>query len=125
MMDVESFKAAVAPLLKAGHFKKTGATWRREQEESSAVFNVQKSPWGGGVYYVNLGVYFRALGTEVAPTENRCHVQRRLDVDEPPSVVAEAVSWFDARNTLVDARLLAESDSKKGLVFKELRQSVA
>lgn len=124
-MDAESFKAAVAPLLKSRHFKKSGATWRREQEESIAVFNVQKSSWGGGVYYVNLGVYFRAIGTELAPTENRCHVQRRLDVDEPASVVADAISWFDARSTLIDARSLAESDSKKGLVFKELRRNVA
>ena len=124
-MDADSFKAAVAPLLKFHRFKKTGATWRREQDESIAVFNVQKSSWGGGDYYVNLGVYFRAIGIESAPTENRCHVRSRLDVAEPSSVVAEAISWFDDRSTLADARALAESDSKKGLVFKELRQNSA
>jgi hypothetical protein len=121
MLDAESFKAAVGPLLKSHCFKKSGATWRREQAESIAVFNVQESSWGGGAYYVNLGVFFRAIGTEVAPTENRCHVQVRLAVAEPSAVVAQAVFWFDSRSTLADARVLAEADSKRGLVFKELR----
>jgi hypothetical protein len=121
MLDAESFKVAIGPLLKSHRFKKSGATWRREQAESIAVFNVQKSSWGGGTYYLNLGVYFRAIGTESAPTENRCHVQVRLEVAEPSAVAAEAISWFDSRSTLADARVLAEADSKKGLVFKELR----
>jgi hypothetical protein len=125
MMDSESFKAAVSPLLKSHDFKKTGATWRRANEARIAVFNVQKSSWGGGTYYVNLGVYFRAIGNEPAPTANRCHVQVRLEVAEPSSVVTEAVAWFDRRSTFADARALADADSKKGLVLKELRPKLA
>lgn len=53
MLDAESFKVAVGPLLKSHRFKKSGATWRREHGESIAVFNVQRSSWGGGVYYVS------------------------------------------------------------------------
>lgn len=121
MLDAESFKVAVGPLLKSHGFRKSGATWRREQPESIAVFNVQKSSWGGGEYYVNLGVFFRAIGTDAAPTENRCHVQVRLEVAQPHTVVAEAILWFDSRSTLPDARVLAEADSERGLVFKELR----
>ena len=35
--------------------------------------------------------------------------------------IAEAILWFDSRSTLAAARVLAESDAKTGLVFKELR----
>ncbi len=124
-MDAESFKKSIHPFLKENGFKKSNATWRRAQEESIAVFNVQKSPWGGGVYYINLGVYFRRLGNEEAPTENRCHVQVRLDLDTPANVISEAMAWFQARTTFNGAVALVEEDSKKGLVYKELRSSAA
>lgn len=124
-MDAESFKQAVHPLLKAHGFKKSGTTWRREQGESIAVFNVQKSGWGGGTYYINIGTYFHALGDELSPTEYGCHVQVRLDVEHPSRVVAAAVEWFKAREMLRNAALLAESDSKMGLVFKEIRNVAA
>ena len=124
-MDAESFVKSVHPLLKAVGFRKSSATWRKDQGESVAVFNVQKSPWGGGTYYLNIGVYFRALGSEVLPTENKCHVQRSLDVDEPATVVAAATEWFDDRISLQAAALLAEADSKKGLVFHAVRTAVS
>lgn len=124
-MDAELFAKSVHPLLKARDFKKSNATWRKGQGESVAVFNVQKSPWGDGTYYLNMGVYFRALGSEVLPTENKCHVRRRLDVDEPSTVVAEAIAWFDARTSLQAAALLAEADSKKDLVFHAVRTAAS
>ena len=121
MMTAEMFIAAIAPLLKARGFNKARATWRRVQPESVAVFNVQKSPWGGGVFYLNVGVYFSALGTARAPTENACHVQWRLELDAPARLAEEAVAWFDARASLPDAARLAEDDATKGLVCKEVR----
>ena len=120
-MNAESFIQAIAPLMKARGFKKSNATWRRSGPGSIAVLNVQKSSWGGGVYYVNIGVYFLDLGSLVAPTENKCHVRRRLDVETPSLVVAKAIDWFQDRARLSDAARLAEDDSKKGLVFKEIR----
>lgn len=124
-MDAESFIQAVALALRPHGFKKAAANWRRSQPESIAVFNVQKSQWGGGVYYVNLGTYFRALGKEEKPVSYRCHVQRRLELAEPTIVVAEALQWFQQRASLQDARLLAEADSSEGMVFKELRSVAA
>jgi hypothetical protein len=124
-MDAESFIASIHPLLKASGFRKSNATWRKDQGESVAVFNVQKSAWGGGAYYLNMGVYFHALGSEASPTENKCHVQRRLDVDSPASVVEAATEWFHARASLQCAALLAEADSKKGLVFHAVRTAAS
>ncbi|WP_161966132.1 DUF4304 domain-containing protein [Steroidobacter cummioxidans] len=123
-MDAEYFKKSIAPLLKSGGFKRYGTTWRRDQVESIAVFNVQKSQWGGGIFYVNLGTYFRSLGDDALPTENKCHVRVRLDIEDPGKVAANALSWFAARAVLRDAALLAEEDSKRGLVFKEVRRAV-
>jgi Domain of unknown function (DUF4304) len=122
-MDAESFIQAMRPLLKTNGFKKSNATWRKDQGESIAVFNVQNSPWGGGVYYVNIGAYFRALGDDTSPTENKCHVSVRLEVEEPSLVVAAAMEWFKSRASLREAAFFAEADSKKGLVFKELRNA--
>lgn len=124
-MDAESFIAAVGPLLKPEGFKKSNATWRKEQGESVAVFNVQKSAWGGETYYVNIGTYFHELGSDPLPTENKCHVRVRLEVEEPAAVVAAAMEWFQSRATLKGAALSADADSKKGLVFHAVRSSNA
>jgi hypothetical protein len=121
IMDAEALKEAVSPLLRAHGFKRSGTTWRRDQVESIAVLNVQKSQWGGGTYYINLGTYFRTLGNDTSPTENKCHVRVRLNPDTPSKVVDTAVAWFDARAGLREAALLAEGDSKQGLVCKEVR----
>lgn len=122
-MTAASFILAISPLLKEHGFKKSNATWRRVQSESIAVLNVQKSSWGGGDYYINLGVYFSAIGSLINPTENKCHVQVRLEIEDPKLVVENAMSWFSARAHLRDAAQLAESDSKKGLVVKEVRSA--
>ena len=122
-MNAETFIKAIAPLLKSHGFKKSNATWRRVQSESIAVLNVQKSPWGSGDYYINLGTYFLALGSLTSPTANQCHVQVRLALAEPTVVLDGALSWFAARESLDDASRLADSDSRKGLVFKEVRIS--
>jgi len=124
-MDADTFIKAIGPLLKEQGFKKSNSTWRKDQGESVAVVNVQKSQWGGGTYYVNLGTYFRQLGADAAPTANKCHVQVRLPIDEPATVVAAAIEWFQARASLQAAARLADADSRKGLVFKELRSAAA
>jgi hypothetical protein len=120
-MDVETFKKAIGPLLKEHEFSRSSATWRKRQEESFAVLNVQNSQWGEGDYYINLGTYFYALGSDSAPTANKCHVQVRTPVGDPAEVIASAIHWFQARALLRDAKALADTDSKKGLVLKELR----
>jgi hypothetical protein len=125
-LSAEEYKKALAPLLKSSGFRRSSATWRKDLGESIAVLNVQKSSWGGGVYYVNVGVYFHALGSEMAPTENKCHVQTRLEPPPlPAEAAAEAVAWFAARATLSQAAKLAESDATRGLVMKEVRHAGA
>ncbi|MCK7629189.1 DUF4304 domain-containing protein [Shewanella sp. JNE10-2] len=124
-MDAELYIQDIGPLLKQNGFKKSNFTWRKDYGESIAVFNIQKSQWDRGTFYINFGVYFRAYGDEASPTENKCHVRIRIPVAEASAVVVAAVEWFEARASLQDAAVLAEADSKNGLVVKELRNAAA
>jgi hypothetical protein len=69
---------ALAPALKQAGFEKSGATWRKTNDDVVSVLNLQGSQWGPS-FYVNLGVYFRALGDREAPCEADCHIRTRLD----------------------------------------------
>jgi hypothetical protein len=71
-------QAALGPVLKASGFRKDAATWRKSYEASIGVVNLQGSQWGPS-FFVNLGVYFRALGSKAEPLEYDCHVRTRLE----------------------------------------------
>ena len=120
---VSDFIDIAKVILKQNGFKKSNLTWRKENQKSIFVFNVQKSSWGGDRFYANIGVYFKSLGNEINPTENRCHVQTRIPTDCFESAVLSALGWFENRKFLADAKKLADSDSLKGLVHKDLREN--
>ncbi|MBI1673725.1 DUF4304 domain-containing protein [Shewanella sp. DW31] len=96
-------------------------TWRKDQGESIAALNVQRSKWSKGDCYVNLVVYFLALGEDKSPTENKCHVRVRLPVEELSTVVSIADDWFLERAMFQDAANLSASDSQHKMVVKELK----
>jgi hypothetical protein len=118
-MDVDSFRRAVHQLLKARGFKRSGMTWRRQQSESLAVLNVQKSNWGPE-YYVNVGVFFSELDNVSNPKEYECHVRGRVEPVDPAATVEAAMLWFEARQTIAKAKILAREDSNHGLVSEKL-----
>lgn len=125
-MDAEVFKVEVGKLLKLQGFKKSNATWRKDFGESIAVLNVQKSQWNDGVYYINVGIYLKTLGKEVAPTQNRCHIGQRLQVEEPESVVSAALGWFSSRSTLDAVRLRHKEGTLmgNGIVMKVVIEAI-
>ena len=63
--------------LKREGFKKFGATWRKRYSGAIGVLNIQGSQWGPS-FYVNLGIYFAALGSKTNPLEYDCHLRCRL-----------------------------------------------
>ena len=137
---------ALAPTLKQRGFKKSGATWRKESGESIGVLNLQGSQWGPS-FYINLGVYFRALGDRDQPTEYDCHVRTRLselvpdrerlnallDFEKPVQenarvreletlVVEHGLPWLDNVSTIEGAREYCSSQAPKSpWVTKEAR----
>jgi hypothetical protein len=134
MAGESSVEASVAALLKPLGFRRHRSTWHLLRAETVLVLNLQKSAFGA-IFYANLGVYFRALGSETTPPEYRCHLRTRLDrlcpdpsallvaldlessLDSPQRdaalrhhILSVAIPWLQARETEAKARaaLLAE-----------------
>ncbi|MCZ8255583.1 MAG: DUF4304 domain-containing protein [Bacteroidia bacterium] len=102
---------AIASPLKVLGFRKKACTWWRATEDTVCVLNLQKSPFGERLY-VNLGVYLRALGQEVTPPENRCHVRVRLER------IASEQSWNEiaaATSSAVPSAGLVEAILNDGI----------
>ena len=78
--------------MKRHGFVKQSGTWYHDSPETISVANLQKSNFGP-LYYVNLGIWCKALGNATAPKEEQCPVRVRLG-----SLVDESVSRaFDMR----------------------------
>ncbi|MDP1734048.1 MAG: DUF4304 domain-containing protein [Sulfuritalea sp.] len=99
--------------MKAHGFRKSGPTWHRDCDRMIQVLNIQKSQWGDQ-FYINLGIYLKDLGSEVRPTEYRCHVRCRVE----QLLDGEDFSNF---NRLLNFDELAPLASR----YKELRSLVA
>lgn len=122
------FQQALADALKSRGFKKDGATWRSIHQHALGVINLQGSQWGPS-FYVNLGVYFPAIGSNSSPSEAHCHIRTRLtelvpnrsmliellDFEKPvpedarnaeleSAVVDYALPWLERVSTLDGAR---------------------
>ena len=77
MIDQKTFiKHFGAPFVRAG-FIRRGQSWYLTGEDINIVINLQKD-WGDG-YYVNVGFWFRALGTSDYPRYNHCHCYYRAE----------------------------------------------
>jgi hypothetical protein len=140
MDERQVLEGAAADVLKPLGYRKQRSTWRRAREETILVFNIQKSPWGPE-FYLNLGVYLRALGTEQTPPEYRCHLRSRVVglLDDPAPLKAaldfhsplppeervqtisaalrsHALPWLEARDSEVKAREALLTQPVTGLV---------
>ena len=106
------------PLLKGQQFRKKRTTWHRDLNEVIAVFNVQTSQWNTKDYYINIGVYLKALGHRTDPPEYECHVRCRIDPDgkSVAQIVDSAMRWLLHRTTKAQVKRLAKADSRHGLV---------
>lgn len=100
MMTREDFIEAIAPMFKQAGFKKTRSTWHKDYPETIAVFNVQASQWGAD-FYLNAGVYLKALGHECTPPEHHCHLRLRLDMagKSVATIHREALAWLEKNST--------------------------
>ena len=62
-----------------GFLRRKSQDWYRDLGSVVHVIGLQKSRWGDS-YYVNLGVWIKALGGEVRPRYYQCHIQQRLEM---------------------------------------------
>jgi Domain of unknown function (DUF4304) len=113
----------VAVLLKANGFRKRRRTWWLAQSDTILVINLQKSEWGPN-FYINLGVYLRALGTEETPPEYRCHLRTRADrLVDGPSVFVDALNLESGLSADDRRRILGEVLESSALPWLRARSS--
>jgi hypothetical protein len=145
MIDKTYFKKTFGNLLKEMDFKSKGRSWYIDGLDSVVVLNIQKSDFDDR-YYLNFGIWLKALGTADFPAENKCHIQGRLtslfpedveiiemgcriNVDNEENFIqlltlirTKIVSFFMdcLQNDSLKAKLL-KGDFKKSLVMKDVK----
>lgn len=70
-------KALHIPLKSAG-FKKKSSSWYLDGQDTIVVVNLQRSNWSR-CYYVNIGIWLKALLEVTFPKHYQCHIDLRLD----------------------------------------------
>ena len=110
-MTKEDFVKSIAPMLRQTGFKKDRLTWRHEYPETIAVFNIQGSQWSAD-FYLNMGIYLKAIGENSAPCENHCHLRSRLNPEgkEVSEVYAELMAWVEKNSTSSGLRKTIETE---------------
>lgn len=106
---IECFK----PVFKQCGFKKMRTSWRKSTDELTFVLNIQGSQWDKEDYYINVGVYINALGTEQNPPEYSCHIRSRIDErDKSCSLICdEILEWFERHGNIQKLKLLRSQNS--------------
>jgi hypothetical protein len=110
-LDNTVVEVALGQALKTHGFKKKYRTWYLELDETILVVNLQKSQWSR-LFYINLGVWLKALGEEKFPKEYHCHINGRLEslaandrelIHQALDLEDESVSAEERTNVIVSA----------------------
>ncbi len=146
MIDKKTLKKSIAiPFEKAG-FIKRGQSWYLDGKDVIVMTSLQKSDWGN-LYYINIGIWLKALGNSSFPNENQCHIGFRAEslfpekrellflscsLDKSTPEMLPELSEFIERELVPFLRICVDLDQfsklvsngilKKGLVTKEARQ---
>lgn len=86
MTEKTELRKSVDNVLRPEAFQRKASSWYLDGSDAVLLFNLQKSDFDEK-YYVNIGIWLKALGCEKFPTENRCHIQARLTSLFPDQVV--------------------------------------
>ena len=78
MIDKKTFKKSVGMTLEKAGLQKRGQSWYLDGKDAIVVTNLQKSDWGD-LYYINIGIWLKALGDASFPNENQCHIGFRAE----------------------------------------------
>jgi hypothetical protein len=98
-------RLALEDALGPAGFSRRGDSWFRRTDETVEVVNLQKSQYGHQ-YYLNYAVWFRALGEEAFPKEERCHVRMRAGAIVSPE--AQLGRLLDLESGVADVERRSE-----------------
>lgn len=76
-MTKDELLKVVDDYLKLYGFRKKGLSWYKENPETITVFSLDRSRWGGEMYYAYLSVNFLKLNPEIRPKFYKCHSNLR------------------------------------------------
>lgn len=79
MSHKEILITELTPVLNQQKYKKNKQTWYKDKGELFIVFNIQNSHWNIDDYYINLGVFIKALEEDRNITLSKCHIIERVD----------------------------------------------
>ncbi|RID81555.1 DUF4304 domain-containing protein [Peribacillus asahii] len=99
-------------------FKKNKTTWQKSTDDLIYVLNIQGSQWSNEDYYINVAIYIKALGTEINPTEYRCHIRSRIDNDKKSysSICKEVVDWFERHGDIQRLKILRQQNELPSMI---------
>lgn len=79
MHSPEELASALAPQLKEMGYKKSKLTWYKELAHLTLVFSIQKSQYGGDVWYYYFGIGLHALTPSPIRSIGKCQITYRID----------------------------------------------
>ncbi len=98
------------PLFKKEGFNKIKSTWYKSTNDLIFIFNIQGSLYSS-LYYINVGIYIKALGNEKRPPEYLCHLKSRIDETKPSiEIFREAIKWFETHNSIEKLKVLKHNN---------------
>lgn len=78
MIDKKEFKQSIGKFFREEGFLGKGQSWYLSGDAAIVVIGAQKSDYDEK-YYLNVGVWLKALGANEFPKEHHCHIQSRLE----------------------------------------------
>lgn len=78
MIDKETSKKSIAVPLEVAGFVKKGQSWYFDGKDAIVVVNLQKYNFDE-LYFINMGIWLKALGENAFPQENLCHIYLRAE----------------------------------------------
>lgn len=74
----KNLRLLIDGVLKPLGFVRSSSTWHLDTPDAVGVINLQRSMWGAS-YYINVGIYVKALGTLTQPKEYDCHYRGSIE----------------------------------------------
>jgi hypothetical protein len=78
MIEKKEFKKAINTPFEKARFIKKGQSWYLNGEDTIVVINLQKCDWKN-LYFINFGIWIKALGDELFPEYNYTHINGRIE----------------------------------------------
>jgi hypothetical protein len=74
----KNLRLLIHGVLKPLGFVRSASTWHLDTPDAVGVINLQRSMWSAS-YYINVGIYVKALGNLTQPKEYDCHYTGRIE----------------------------------------------